>query len=410
MAKITFQNNYTTGGIEDLKILDDVNNFRWVRGSFGILLGMNYLDSKKEEESRSVLVYKYFNDLEVTVERQSDGDDLREIYSFVNKSQKDIDLSQDEYGVLLSFADGGDIPIVAVNRRAYSRVFKISDYFCVYNSRTGSQEDGVGLALTDGVLGEYKATKYSLRAVTEHTIGLPKLTLKPEESISFSWKIFYFENLQDFEKKVRECKKEYLLKEKDRLETKLKDYTARENSDLTISENASPENDQVVSDALTIARLNERIDAVTRQISSFDSNNAVFTDKDTDELNDNFAKQKLCIIQENGVRSFLPIVEQDLIFDLSSLTQDDKKSLAKKLKGQKSLVLKGVLSSSDALSESIRKRALKAVKSPKTITELNVLSRYSILKTASALDPTFSDPLSTLTPLFMAITRFPDLF
>ena len=202
MAKITFQNNYTTGGIEDLKILDDVNNFRWVRGSFGILLGMNYLDSKKEEESRSVLVYKYFNDLEVTVKRQSDGDDLREIYSFVNKSQKDIDLSQDEYGVLLSFADGGDIPIVAVNRRAYSRIFKTSDYFCVYNSRTGSQEDGVGLALTDGVLGEYKATKYSLRAVTEHTIGLPKLTLKPEESISFSWKIFYFENLQDFEKKT----------------------------------------------------------------------------------------------------------------------------------------------------------------------------------------------------------------
>lgn len=198
MKKLTFETNFTTGGIEDLKVEGDENHFRWVRGTFGVLTGMNYLDKKDLGEGVSTLFYKYFNDLSVTVKREVVEDGVKETYEVRNDGKEPIDLSKDEYGIVLTFADGEDIPAVALKRRAYSRAIYSGSLFCVYNARVGGQTDGVGLVLTEGSLGAYSAVKYTKRGATEHTVKLPPVTLSLEESFTISWTLFHYENKEEF--------------------------------------------------------------------------------------------------------------------------------------------------------------------------------------------------------------------
>ena len=198
MSNLIFSTHFTTGGIEDIHLEGDNTHFRWVRGTFGVPLGMNYLEEKKQEEGGDLLLFKYFNDLSLTVRRQYVPQGILEEYTFVNASNQPIDLSQAEYGVSVSFADGRDIKKVALPRRAYSRAVKTDNLFFVYNSRVGGQADGVGLVLTQGVLGEYKAIRYAKTKPWEHTLFLPKVTLEPQQSLSFSWLIFYYQDLSEF--------------------------------------------------------------------------------------------------------------------------------------------------------------------------------------------------------------------
>lgn len=236
MKKLNFETNFTTGGIEDLKVEGDENHFRWVRGTFGVLTGMNYLDKKTLEEGRSALFYKYFNDLSVEVVREKTEIGVKETYLVRNDSKEDVDLSKGEYGVVLTFADGEDIPAVATLRRAYSRAIYSGEDFCVYSSRAGGQSDGVGLVLTEGSLGDYSAVKYTKRGAYEHTVKFPKKVLAPEESFSFSWTLFYYEDVNEFKEVYATLRGKPFSFDESELE-KIKENLSKQNLELREVEN-----------------------------------------------------------------------------------------------------------------------------------------------------------------------------
>lgn len=197
MKRLVATTHFTTGAIEEIVMKDDKTNFRWTRKYFGLPNGLNFLSEKKEEENRIVLTYEYFNGLILTVQREFSDFEIKERYILSNPTEKEIEVGED-CSISLTFADDSDIAEVALHRRAYARIFSGGNCFAVYNSKFSGEEDGVGVVLTDGVLGEVKKTKMGKRSISVYDVGFACKSLAPKEEYSFEWLIFGFETVDEF--------------------------------------------------------------------------------------------------------------------------------------------------------------------------------------------------------------------
>lgn len=197
MKKITATTHFTTGAIEEIVMQDDKSNFRWTRKYFGLPSGLNFLSEKKEEGNRIILTYEYFDGLVLTVQREFSDFEIKERYTLSNPTEKKVDVRGDCL-ICFTFADDSDIAEVALKRRAYTRIFSSGNCFAVYNSKFSGEEDGVGVVLTNGVLGSVKKTKLGKRAVSVYEVGFACKSLEPSEEYSFEWVIFAYENVSEF--------------------------------------------------------------------------------------------------------------------------------------------------------------------------------------------------------------------
>lgn len=202
MKKLAVTTHFTTGAIEDIIVKDDATNFRWTRKYFGLPNGLNFLSEKKEEENHITFTYEYFNGLILTVNRQISDCEIKERYTLSNPTEKAVE-TDDSCSIGLTFADDLDIAEVALKRRAYVRIFSGGNSFAVYNSKFNGDEDGVGVVLTDGVIGQVKNNKIIEKGLSIYDVCFPCKTLEPKEEYSFEWLIFAFENIDEFISTVR---------------------------------------------------------------------------------------------------------------------------------------------------------------------------------------------------------------
>lgn len=203
MKELNVITHFTTGAIEEITFKDDPTNFRWTRKYFGVVNGLNYLSEKKEEDNKTTLIYEYFNGLILTVIRELTDKGVTETYILSNPTEKAVEIA-DSYTISISFADDSDIASVALNRRAYARVYNCGNCLAVYNSRFDGQSDGVGLVLTNGEIGAVKQTKIPRKSTTVIEIGFTKGILEPKAESSFSWLIFGYASEKEFVSTVRE--------------------------------------------------------------------------------------------------------------------------------------------------------------------------------------------------------------
>lgn len=201
MKKLVATTHFTTGAIEDIVMQDDKTNFRWTRKHFGLPSGLNFLSEKKEEENRVVLTYEYFNGLILTVEREFLDFEIKERYTLSNPTEKKVEID-DSFSIGLTFADDSDIAEVSLKRRAYTRIFSGGNCFAIYNSKFSGDEDGVGVVLTDGVLGNVKKCKFGRNAISVYEVGFSCKSLEANEQYSFEWLIFGYENVDEFVRTV----------------------------------------------------------------------------------------------------------------------------------------------------------------------------------------------------------------
>lgn len=192
----------TSGHIDDIFIVGDTTRFRWTRGAFGLPDGLNYLAENERVGDKDILKYEYNNDLVLTVERSIVDGKILERYTLKNESDKAIRI-EDGYYISIVFADGLDIPEVALPRRAYMRCYQGGNTFCVYNARMNGEKNGVGLVLTDGIIYRANIERRSKRSDSIIRCYFERTVLEPRESTYFAWEIFGYSDRDEFITTVR---------------------------------------------------------------------------------------------------------------------------------------------------------------------------------------------------------------
>lgn len=213
MKALDYIIQHISGGIEEIIVKNDDNNFRWTRKPFGIPKGLNFLSESKAEENKNLFTYEYFNGLILDVVREKLDGSIVESYTLKNPTEKAVDID-DDYYIQICFADSMDIEAVALPRRAYLRVYLGGNSFCVYNSKLNGDNDGVGLVLNEGIISKVEKQRASKKSTTMLNCYFEKRQLAKDEEISFSWKIFAYESDEEFVSEVNKympfvCFKKY---------------------------------------------------------------------------------------------------------------------------------------------------------------------------------------------------------
>ena len=199
----------STGETEGLR--QNSNPFiNWARrGKTGMPSALQYLDRHEVFESEIKLVYQFLiKDIKCFVHKKLTDRGLEESYEFLNDGKKEIELTEEDLGIYLTFADGVDIPAV-MPRRSVSNLSVCGCSSFV----TSRMRDGKGLAmvLTEGSLSSYSVERgRSLRERGDIILESAPKTLKIGESYKISWIIFPFEDENDFLQKAKEYSPAFL--------------------------------------------------------------------------------------------------------------------------------------------------------------------------------------------------------
>ena len=190
--------HYTTGQVESLHRVQVSPQFQWIRGRFGLPIGMCYLDKRYAIEQGIGHVYEYMNDLRLVVERRLTPQGYVEHYCWANVGKTPIDIQADEVGVYVTFAEKYDIEQVTSPYRAYTHIMCAQGAFYMANTRCNGQSDGVGLVVTQGHVASVGAERLDPRQRGDLIAYLPPCRLLPGQSVDWQWLVFGYDTLQRF--------------------------------------------------------------------------------------------------------------------------------------------------------------------------------------------------------------------
>ncbi len=139
--------------------------------------------------------------VEISVTRQSDGEDILERYTFTNKSAKDLDLTN--IGIFTPFNDNYPGALICMTNRCHAHIWTGGRVAWVKAMRMNGKGPHLGLILCEGSIDDYDQWERAHEKAMSHTRGIlalapSNLTLKPGESASLAWRIFAHQG-DDFE-------------------------------------------------------------------------------------------------------------------------------------------------------------------------------------------------------------------
>lgn len=161
---VNYTVNPSTGAISELLIENDPTGMNWllsVDGSqyenigedYGWGLGYVSIDGVKHwwNKPASGNSHAYMaGDVLVSVERQSIGGDLREVYTFTNVGRRDVRMS--DIGIFTPFNDNYPNSAECVNRRCHAHIWDGGDCAFVSAVRMGGFGPHLGLVVTEAAL------------------------------------------------------------------------------------------------------------------------------------------------------------------------------------------------------------------------------------------------------------------
>ena len=140
----------------------------------------------------------------ITREFSSDGN-LIETYTFVNKRDRDYFPKTGEIGIAVPFPDNYTDAQICMKERCHAHIWCGGNEAYVMGLRMGGFSPNLGLVLTKGEIREYSIIRNPEKISNDRgTIILhPVLKpLKPKEKAVVAWNLFWFNDRDDFNKKI----------------------------------------------------------------------------------------------------------------------------------------------------------------------------------------------------------------
>lgn len=200
------QRIYITGDKRDMNwvLQSDGSQYPWADRSFGWGLGKIVVSRNGTDETckwsapvaaaisngKNILTYRV-KDIEITVERSMDGDDLIEKYSFKNISRQRTTLK--DIAINTPFNDNYPDALTCVDGRVNAHIWAGGNSAYVCGINMGGRAPHVGLVVTEGSIDSYEVERQA--AQQSNFRGLIQLNpasavLNEGESTSVAWRIF----------------------------------------------------------------------------------------------------------------------------------------------------------------------------------------------------------------------------
>lgn len=211
------------GGITSIRLVDDRHHMNWVDEgkTWGIIRSKNYAGIWGEYEKRcknmelaelkkdeTMAISKYTNGvLSVTVERFfSNKGNFVERYTLKNISDVDLFLEQDNFGILLPFADRYTDAEDCMINRCHTHIWCGHNTAYINALKMGVSDTNIGLVLKTGAIDSYSilgadSTRGNYRG--EFMLNLAHTELMPGEEYVLEWEIFETTGTEDFYKKIQ---------------------------------------------------------------------------------------------------------------------------------------------------------------------------------------------------------------
>ena len=224
--QIEFKVNPVSGAVEKLSIGNDGRNMNWLMETDGSQYawvdaeygwGLGYFsevkDGKTVQREWSVPVEVcpdgsacYMEgDIRIDVKRRTEGADLLEEYSFLNRGTKEVVLS--DVGIYTPFNDNYPEAGICVSTRTNAHIWPGENGAYVNAIQMGGKAPHLGLIVKKGAVKSYEIFGRSLENGYSNLRGiialvLPDMKLKPGEKNSVSWQMFSHIGGDDFRNKV----------------------------------------------------------------------------------------------------------------------------------------------------------------------------------------------------------------
>ena len=198
--------HYTDGRVTNLRS-PRFPQFEWVQGKFGLPVGPCFLDGCEATTGGVRHIYEYMEDVRLTVDRVLSEDGYTETYTLANVGKKPLTLKEGDYGAYVTLAEQYDIALVSLPRRAWTHI----GHNCLYSVRCDGTAGGVGLVLTEGCMARIGEERPGRRQRGDLVAICPEMTLNPEETYRWVWKVFAYENEEEFLRVVRPYAKQWQI-------------------------------------------------------------------------------------------------------------------------------------------------------------------------------------------------------
>ncbi|MCD8076759.1 MAG: hypothetical protein LUF27_17375 [Lachnospiraceae bacterium] len=147
------------------------------------------------------------DELAVRVDRSFTGEGcLRETYRFQNTSPFDVFVKRDEIGIYTTFPDDYQSAETCMKQRCHVHAWCGCNTAYLYGLRMGGEAPHLGLVLTEGSIDGYSIVRDESKSSNDRGC----LILHPEafhlasmETLTLSWELFWFENREDFFRRMR---------------------------------------------------------------------------------------------------------------------------------------------------------------------------------------------------------------
>lgn len=220
--KIDYTVNPQTQAIQQITIQGDANRMNWLLDTSGKQYpwvtsgygwGLGYFTKNDGSKSKQVkwttprkvtlgqIVYQV-EDVEITVNRSIQGDDLVETYTFRNVGKASASLS--DIGIYMPFNDNYPDAETCVNARANAHIWDLG-YNAAYVNvlQMGGKAPHLGVMLEEGIINGYEIAERDIRKGMSNFRGVMSLTpqnmtFSPGESRRLSFRIFSHQGGDDF--------------------------------------------------------------------------------------------------------------------------------------------------------------------------------------------------------------------
>ncbi len=213
--------NQETGALRAISIDGDATGMNWILGTdeeqnkwfcpdsgwglgyFTVNGKENHRWSKPVTMDASKTVYRE-GDVEITVKRSHDGDDLVETFTFKNVGSKGLSLS--DIGVFTPFNDNYPDAKTCMESRCHAHIWEGADGAYVNLLRMGARGPHLGLVVTEGAISGYDIFERNRMTQSSNARGvialrLPDMSLEPGKSYDLAWRLFPHDGA-DFKKEL----------------------------------------------------------------------------------------------------------------------------------------------------------------------------------------------------------------
>lgn len=163
---------------------------------------MNWIEGRREWGTVTALPAG----LSVSVESVSEGELVRERYTFTNVTDRYVFTSRDSVGIATPFNDNYEDAAVCLRERCHTHLFCGGEVSYVMALRMGGEGPHLGLVLTEGSLCGYSVERDLSQISNDRGDFIlhpsPVALLAPGESFSLAWTLFWHEGPEDFYRRL----------------------------------------------------------------------------------------------------------------------------------------------------------------------------------------------------------------